>query len=225
MREAATGDNRQATAHARFACCLVAVLVLGGCSRGQRVAADAGPSADAATDTGATVSVDGKALVAGACLSCHSEPMLAQQRLTPAQWHKTVTKMVGWGANLEPTEIAPLVAYLSASYGPDAGPYTPETISATEALAEIAPLPDDPFPPGDPERGKALYAEKCAACHGPDARGHIGVTLVDRPFLYRAGDFAQTVRRGRGKMPPVPLSNVEIGDVLAHLRRSKNPAP
>jgi hypothetical protein len=48
------------------------------------------------------------------------------------------------------------------------------------------------------------------------------VILVDRPVLYRAADLAETVRRGRGKMPPIPMTDAEVADVLAHLRRLKN---
>ncbi len=208
--------------------CALAALVLAGCpSSGKSDAPlDAGAPADAAAKTSATPSTaDAKALVAQACLSCHTEHMLAQQRLTQAQWTKTVTKMVGWGANLDASEVTPLVAYLSESYGPDAGPVAIETISADDALAELAPTPDAPFPAGDPEKGKALFIDKCSGCHGQDARGSIGVLLIDRPILYRAGDLAKIVRKGRGKMLPIALSDAEVSDVLAHLRRLKNAPP
>jgi mono/diheme cytochrome c family protein len=197
----------------------------------------AGANADADASAGANASAgdggeggaraaaaDGKEIVRGACLSCHTEHMLAQQRLTKAQWTKTVGKMVVWGANLDPKEVEPLVAYLAANSGPDTGPYVAETVPAAEALAEIAKTPDDPFPAGDAARGKPLYIDKCSGCHGADAHGSIGVALVDKPFLYRAADFANTVRRGRGKMLPLPLTDAEIGDVLAHLRSLRNPA-
>ncbi len=161
---------------------------------------------------------EGRALVKGACLTCHSEEMLAQQRLTRAQWTKTVTKMVGWGANLEPKDTEPLTAWLAATYGPDAGPFEPATIDADAVAAELAALPDGPYANGDRERGRALYTDKCSGCHGPDARGHIGVRLVDRPFLYRAADVAETLRRGRGKMPPMVVSEAELADMLAFLR-------
>lgn len=193
--------------------------------------ANAGPdaSADASADAGdgaaaTATALDGKKLVRDACLSCHTEHMLAQQRLTPAQWQKTVGKMVIWGANLEPKEIDPVVAYLVSTSGLDAapGPFVPDTVPAGDALTEIAALPDDPFPPGDIERGKALFVNKCSACHGSDARGALGVALVDKPFLYRAVEFSRTVRRGRGKMIAIPLSDAEIGDVLAYLRSLRN---
>ena len=201
-------------------------LILLACSKEQRATpkpADAAASATpSAAPTPAVLSSDeGRALVKNACLSCHSDEMLAQQRLTPAQWSKEVTKMAGWGANLEPSEVAPLAAWLASAYGPDAGPYAAATIAAEDAPLEIAPLPDGPFGGGDPERGAPLYVDKCSACHAPDARGHIGVNLVERPILYRAPELAEMVRRGRGKMVPLPLTDAQIADILAYLRRLK----
>ena len=206
--------------------CLLAMLSACSKSATTGAAPDAEAAIDASTPSlAARAAVDGHALAVASCLSCHSESMLAQQRLTSAQWAKVVTKMAGWGANLEPAEVGPLVTYLSATYGPDAGGYEPETLSPADAIGELAPLPDAPLPTGDAARGHALYADKCSGCHGADARGHVGVTLIDRPFLYRAADFARTVRKGRGKMLALPLTDAEIGDVLAHLRSLRNAPP
>jgi mono/diheme cytochrome c family protein len=197
--------------------------LLTGCPKSEPTTdAGAKPSVSASDEAGATTSTDGHAIVVAGCLSCHEEHMLAQQRLTAAQWAKEVTKMVGWGANVEPAEIAPLVAYLTASYGPDAGPWEPETVRASDAVAELSATNDDPLPMGEADRGRALFTERCSGCHGPEARGGIGVLLVDRPILYRAAAFAKTVRRGRGKMVGLALTDAEIADVLAHLRRLRN---
>jgi mono/diheme cytochrome c family protein len=166
---------------------------------------------------------DGQKVLKGACLSCHSEEMLVQQRLTPGQWAKVVTQMVAWGANIEPQEIEPFTAWLAATYGVDAGPYEPTRIASSAAAAAIAPLPDGPFANGDAENGRAVYTEKCSGCHGMDARGRIGTVLVDRPLLYRAAEVAETIRRGRGKMAPISMPDHEVADVLAHLRGIKNP--
>lgn len=54
------------------------------------------------------------------CLICHNPEMIQGQRLTAAQWTKEVTKMVGWGAPLNPREQAVLAAYLAAAYPVDA---------------------------------------------------------------------------------------------------------
>lgn len=210
---------------------IAAVIVAGGvaaCPKAEKANANANAdaNADASASASASASADAEEIVKNGCLLCHSEHMLAQQRLTRAQWQKVVVKMVGWGANVEPAEVAPLIAHLSAKYGPDAGPYEPETITTEHAVFEIAALPDDPVPAGDALRGKPLFLEKCSGCHGADARGGgLGVALVDRPVLYRAPDVAKTVRVRRGKMLPVPMTDAEVGDVLAYLRTLKNPLP
>ena len=207
---------------ARSAALVLACAIVAACSKHRPSAegADAAATASAADAAPAQLSSEqGHALVRDACLSCHSEEMLVQQRLTRAQWSKTVTKMVSWGANLDAKDAEPLAAWLAAEYGPDAGPYEPAQISAAAAAAEIAPLPDGPYANGDPERGRAPYTEKCGACHGAEAQGRIGVRLADRPILHRAQDVAELVRRGRGKMPPMALPDAEIADILAFLRR------
>ena len=215
------GSLRRARAAALLA--TLGLISIAGCSKDRpRSAPDAGTSAKEIASAAAPElisSEEAQALVKGACLSCHSEEMLAQQRLTRAQWTKTVTKMVSWGANLEPKDTEPLTAWLAAKYGPDAGPYEAGSIDADAAAAELAAQPDGPYANGDPERGRALYTDRCSGCHGPEARGHIGTLLVDRPFLHRAQEFAETVRRGRGKMPPMVVSDAEVADMLAHLRR------
>jgi hypothetical protein len=53
-----------------------------------------------------------------ACLVCHDEHMMRQQRLTRAQWDREVTKMTGWGATVTPEQRSSLIDYLSASYRP-----------------------------------------------------------------------------------------------------------
>lgn len=166
---------------------------------------------------------DGRAIAKDACMSCHSEEMLAQQRLPKEKWAATVKKMSGWGANLDPGDEGALVAWLATTYGPDAGPWEPAPIGAAAATAEIAPEEDAAYANGDPEHGKALFTERCAPCHGDDARGKIGTNLVERPVLYRARAFAETVRRGRGKMTPIAATDREIADVVAHLRRLRIP--
>lgn len=168
----------------------------------------------------------GKEIAQHACLSCHSEEMLVQQRLPKEKWAATVKKMVGWGAGVEPAETEPLVEWLAASYGPDAGPWEPKTITADSARAALEPKDDPALSGGDGGHGKQLFAERCASCHGPEARGMagLGVNLVERTVIYRPGDVAATVRRGRGKMPPMPATtDREVADIVAHLRTLRVP--
>lgn len=166
----------------------------------------------------APVVADARDIAEKACLSCHQMEMLEQQRLTEAQWTKVVTKMQGWGANLEASDAPALVAWLSARFGPDAGAFVVVNAPASDLATAIRATDDGNYANGNAEHGKALFTDRCSGCHGPEARGHIGVNLVDRPFLYRADDFAGTIRRGRGKMPPAKIDDREVADVLAHLR-------
>jgi sulfite oxidase len=53
-----------------------------------------------------------------ACFLCHDDHMMRQQRLTPAQWDREVTKMTGWGAVVKPEQRNGLLDYLSARYKP-----------------------------------------------------------------------------------------------------------
>ena len=50
------------------------------------------------------------------CLICHTEDMIAGQRLTPAQWKAEVDKMVNWGSPLPKEETVPLVEYLTCKF-------------------------------------------------------------------------------------------------------------
>jgi hypothetical protein len=68
---------------------------------------------------------EGRRIADNACLKCHSGDMLRQQRLSEAQWTKTVDKMIGWGAAVKPGERAALIAYLSRNFNPDNDRFEP----------------------------------------------------------------------------------------------------
>lgn len=206
---------------------IVAALVfLASCKDPPPPAPAAKPDAAAAAAAAAAPSsADAKKIVENACLSCHQEEMLQQQRLTKAQWEKTVNKMSGWGANLEEADKPALIAYLAESYGPDAGPFTPAVVEAAPTLALVDAVDDGDYANGNAEKGKATYVDKCSGCHGPEGLGHIGVLLLERPFLYRAKDVAEVVRKGKGKMPPAVVEPRDLADILAYLRSIHPKAP
>lgn len=164
------------------------------------------------------------------CIPCHSEEMLAQQRLTPKQWDKVLKRMKEWGSRLEASTMDEMVAYLSTRYGPSAPPFEPKEVPAAAALSPLEKQPDGPFEKGDAKKGEALYKEACAVCHGEGkspggagggARGTArGFVLADRPILYRAADFAEITRKGRRRMPAYPAyKDEDIAALLAYLRR------
>ena len=170
------------------------------------------PTASAAEESGAQY-------VETYCTVCHGEDLIHQQRLSESQWSAEVDKMAAWGAQVQDAAMKQtLVSYLAEHYGPEAGAFAPGRIEPQAARAAVEPQPDEPFRGGDVARGKQLYSQNCMACHGPTARGQIGVNLVDRYMLYRAHDFAAMARKGRGLMPGLPIDDAGVADLLAHLR-------
>jgi DMSO/TMAO reductase YedYZ molybdopterin-dependent catalytic subunit len=53
-----------------------------------------------------------------ACLACHGDDVIRQQRLTRAQWDAEITKMTGWGAKVSNEDRSVLLDYLAGRYGP-----------------------------------------------------------------------------------------------------------
>jgi len=51
-----------------------------------------------------------------ACLGCHNEFMMQQQRLTRAQWEREINKMTGWGAEVKAQDREAILNYLSTRF-------------------------------------------------------------------------------------------------------------
>jgi mono/diheme cytochrome c family protein len=162
------------------------------------------------------------ALIVENCLGCHSEDLLAQQRLTAKQWTAVIKKMQGWGSQIEDRSVDLLVQDLATRFGLHAAPFVPARIAPGEAEARLAPLPDGKWKGGNAQRGKAAYQKNCASCHGTDGHGTpTGMNLADRPLLYRASEFMAPLRAGRGRMPaygPELLKDADLASILAYLR-------
>ncbi|MEE3327271.1 MAG: c-type cytochrome [Myxococcota bacterium] len=157
--------------------------------------------------------------VSMSCSMCHGMDLVAQQRLTEAQWQGVVEKMMGWGAVVPAERQAPVIQVLAERFGLEAAPYKPVEITAAAALAKVSPAPDPDLPGGHKENGEKLYAQSCAACHGPEARGGLGLALADKPIVDQPAAFERVVREGRRLMPPLShLDQQDIADVLAYLR-------
>ena len=76
--------------------------------------------ADAATIAGKSNAVALPAEYRAACMGCHVNDVVEQQRLTRGQWDKEVDKMVRWGANVKPEYKNQLVDFLVNRWGPRA---------------------------------------------------------------------------------------------------------
>ena len=159
------------------------------------------------------------------CLICHSEEMIVNQRLTPAQWKAEVEKMVGWGAPLAKEEEPPLTAFLAEQYSPATPPARLSRTTYLKALNQVSPEePAEPLATGDPTSGAKLYADNCANCHGPNARGaELGPNLVEKPVLFRPTEYRAVLRLGRRRMPgfQAALKPEQETALLAWLRQQR----
>jgi mono/diheme cytochrome c family protein len=84
------------------------------------------------------------------------------------------------------------------------------------------------WPIGDPANGQALYAEKCAPCHGLNGEGGVGLALNPSDFVLQSTnahmvEFIQTGRPGTAMAGfKNILAEAQIADIVAFLR-SWNP--
>jgi mono/diheme cytochrome c family protein len=98
-------------------------------------------------------------------------------------------------------------------------------------------LPPYDAAPGDIERGKAVFATACAACHGAEGGGGPkGGSVVDPSYLALVSDqgLRTTVIAGRpdlgmpdwrGSVPGQPLAPQQVSDVVAWLAAQRRPVP
>jgi competence ComEA-like helix-hairpin-helix protein len=64
--------------------------------------------------------VSGKDVVVRVCTKCHGPGNIAKKRLSRDDWDDQVADMVERGAKGTPKELATIVDYLTANFGPDA---------------------------------------------------------------------------------------------------------
>jgi S-disulfanyl-L-cysteine oxidoreductase SoxD len=131
-------------------------------------------------------------------------------------------------------ELAAALAALATTGAFAAGPALGNSITPAEIAAwDISVSPSgDGLPPGSgtPAQGAAIYAQKCAACHGENGRGGTNAALVGGGPIERI-DSARTIRNFwpysttvfdyiRRSMPwpqPRTLSNDEVYALTAYI--------
>ena len=64
---------------------------------------------------------EGRDLVIGGRITCHSASVITMQRMDTTGWNRSVTQMMGWGATVPAEKKGELVAYLAKHY-PARGP-------------------------------------------------------------------------------------------------------
>jgi cytochrome c oxidase cbb3-type subunit 3 len=72
------------------------------------------------------------------------------------------------------------------------------------------------------ERGRQQFGQSCGFCHGADATGARGPDLVRSPLVahdVKGDQIGPVIKQGRPDkgMPPAPLSDAQISDVVAFL--------
>lgn len=121
--------------------------------------------------------------------------------MTREQWSDTVATMAGRGAKGTPAEFAQVIDYLTNNL-------TPEQPNGKSAATRTGRVRRSGSGPGDKQivdvaaaaRGKALYTQDCASCHGPMARGGIGkgpdlvrsITVLHDRYGSTLGPFLRT---------------------------------
>jgi quinoprotein glucose dehydrogenase len=75
-------------------------------------------------------------------------------------------------------------------------------------------------------RGRAVYEQRCQACHGPDLKGDRG-PQVDNAVAKLGADATRTIiTKGKGGMPPIPgLSQELLNDLIAFLTKPEAAPP
>jgi mono/diheme cytochrome c family protein len=93
----------------------------------------------------------GRDIVAVACTQCHGPNAFTQLREGRDAWRFQVYDMILRGAQVQPSDIGPVVNYLATNFGPG--------VNVPPPMVQVS-LPDGP--------GKDLVETRCALCHGLD---------------------------------------------------------
>jgi len=82
---------------------------------------------------------------------------------------------------------------------------------------------------GDADSGKALFAKKCATCHGAKGEGKAAIAKMMKVEMHDLAskevqsktdaELTEIIKKGNGKMKPVAgLKDAEVEDLVAFVR-------
>jgi alcohol dehydrogenase (cytochrome c) len=107
----------------------------------------------------------------------------------------------------------------------------PKLVILTTGLAKDEPkivaVAKDPPPPtgGSPsDRGKALFAQNCTACHGQHAEGGVGPALTGEAAKKDTAQVVDFIKNPKAPMPklyPAPLNDQDVADIAAFVETLK----
>jgi cytochrome c oxidase subunit 2 len=80
---------------------------------------------------------------------------------------------------------------------------------------------------GSSDLGKQTWQGVCATCHGMQAKGGFGPSLIGNPVLKQPSAIETLVRNGRNKMPAVgrAWSDTQMKALIAYVKRFANGSP
>lgn len=159
------------------------------------------------------------------CRTCHDLQYVVDGKgLLPGQWRAVLAGMKDYGMQISADDEATILHYLTTYLGPN-----PPPAAAAGTPAER------------PADGRAVYAQSCAGCHGPDGRGQAGYypPLADNADVSRdpllpvlvvlhglAGPIAVAGTRYDSAMPSFGhLSDAQIAAVVNYVRTGLGRAP
>lgn len=173
------------------------------------------------------------------CASCHGPEAkgLIGPNLTDNIWlyggkpeevFRTITNgvpkngMPTWGPVLGKEKIAIVASYLYSLSHDLNGNLNPELAELAKANqqnnAKIINIADIIGKPQHIAKGKEVFAQNCASCHGPEAKGLVGPNLTDNEWIHggKPEDIQNTITKGVSSkgMPtwgPI-LGNEKIAD-------------
>lgn len=125
----------------------------------------------------------------------------------PEEVFKTITNgvpktgMPTWGPVLGPEKIAIVSAYvysLSHDLNGNLRPELAEAAKAAQNSAKIINIADVIGKPENIAKGKEVFAQNCASCHGPEAKGLVGPNLTDNEWIHGGNpeDIKNTIEKG-----------------------------
>ena len=68
-------------------------------------------------------------------------------------------------------------------------------------------------------QGKELFAQACAACHGPEGKGNVGIApnLSDKIWLYGSSEDTVIETITKGRVNRMPAFGEFLGEAKVHL--------